>query len=256
MDETHIAALDENKAHKEDVGCVHKCCEYWSSTKHGSYRYRCYMETKDKSKTYTKAAGGRLSNKKASLYNLDFAGDLAGFVAAMKSVKKAPANSEDWWIGSEVKDGKRKPYWNQASYPFLQNTHHILPATSLHKGFDDDVKPLTWLLEAGYHLNDEHNTIILPKQQEWANTLNLPDHPHGHTDYNKNVKEIIKKIQRDIKKETKKHTLEKQDMAKMKDMLVDWEKRQFGVIVKYGEQCALEEYVNAINQCDMAKANK
>jgi len=110
------------------------------------------------------------------------------------------------------------------------------------------------------NLNDKDNMILLPCNQAYGIALKLPDHPYAHASYNADASDIVNQLKEAVNVGKKKHDITATNSKDFKDMLVNWQRRQYDKIVDHGEQIAAD-YVaglscptNQIDECPMADA--
>jgi hypothetical protein len=87
-----------------------------------------------------------------------------------------------------------------ASVPYGNQVHHVLNASSLHKGIDDVAKiwaAIRWtivdgLLEEKYSINHFENNLICPTRDYHCRQTGLPKHVGGHQKYSNAIKTRVK----------------------------------------------------------------
>lgn len=255
----HFKEMKKSRAHAKKSGavgggkgCVIKCVgSSWNKTevRHGAYRYNGYQEALGKDSD--SPAGGKFTDMKTKksmakkdLYNINFRSP-----RVVAELGTQPLKNKDWYIG----EGKN--YYRQAHTPCLQNSHHILPFTSLNKVLK--ARELKLLMAAEYNLNAGVNIIILPKELSWANALQLPDHPHGHTQYNDNCITVVTELKQDIMEGRAEDCMTADDAKGLKDDLEMWEENEFAVLVQHGRDMAAKNgEKNRVDGAPMATKRK
>jgi len=248
----HAAKLVPKESHKK--GCVTKHEAKFDDPKYPdcAYRPKGYDEIKKDS-------------KKNSLYQIDFTQQhnatrlpriYRELKIGFKKDKKGSYSYADdprdekkkkaWWIG----EGKN---YQIAYLPFNHNYHHILPFSAL-KGLN--YKELDIIQGSGYNLNEGINLIILPCLREYGYAIMLPSHPYDHRVYTAHVKQIIDQIKQDINDDDDDddHKVTKDNVGDFKSKTNKWEKKEFWVIVEYGQAQALKRQVADINKAPVTKA--
>lgn len=255
MSDKHFAKLSGAKSHQD--GCITKHEDGFVKGNTCSYRYNGWDEAK--SGTSNK---GRV---KKNYYNWDFrikanAVRLPRIVQEHKLGQKKSAKSlldrEDprsnlkaWWLDTGSN-------FQNAFTPYNHNHHHIMPWTCLKANLN--MTELGLVQAAKYNLNDKDNMILLPCNQAYGIALKLPDHPYAHASYNADASDIVNQLKSAVTIGKKKHDITKENSGDFKDMLVNWQKRQYDKIVDHGEQIA-DDFVNGltappnqINECPLA----
>lgn len=252
MSDGHIQKLKGADSHKK--GCVTKH-ELGFKDDRCSYRYNGYQEAR----TGTSLKG----RNKRKLYEVDFTRekDAARLPRVYREYKIGQKKTAANLLARENPKEKRDAWWfkgenfKNAFTPYNHNHHHILPWASLKSLSEME---LDLLQEGEYNLNDGDNMILLPCLFAFGVALKLPDHPHAHRTYNKDVKTIINKVKRAVSEGTEDHGITEENAGNFAQQLVDWQKRQFDKIVDHGEKVAedFEKGIilprNQINKCPMA----
>ncbi len=159
------------------------------------------------------------------LYQESKVGFKKGSKNSTQFAKDPTVEKEAWWFSDS--DNFKTAY-----IPYNHNYHHILPAVSLSALTTNEKKLLQ---SAGYNLNGPENMIILPMLWEYGVALKLPDHPGAHVKYNKAVKSIVDEIKIEVSTAEDGHSITSDNVGDIKSDLVDWQKRQFKELVKYGK---------------------
>ncbi|MGH0034602.1 MAG: AHH domain-containing protein [Myxococcota bacterium] len=252
-DNEHVAKLSDRDSH--DKGCVTKHVESMKDDP-CSYRKSGY----DESKTGTSQKG----RDKRAIYEVDFteAENAARLPrvyqehkigqkktsASLLDRKDPRADKEAWWFTDDEN-------FKNAFTPYNHNHHHIMPWASI-KHLDED--ELDIIQEGGYNLNDKDNMILLPCLLAYGIALQLPDHPYGHTGYNREVKQIVNRIKAAINIGREGHEITSDNTEDFRQALVDWQKEECDLIIDAGESIAADFLAgkpvpkNQVNKVPMA----
>lgn len=287
---THATAAAELDPAGQDVGtikpatrkgCVIKCCDDFSSgPHHGSYRRNGYYDILARHASVYRPARQPVVTRYRTLTRknpklTDRWGNSASAVTSAftmfpkaygatkpdaKHVNFGPVpgrHNHWWWL-----DPSNKNYRGATYYPFSHNYHHMLPWKSLFDAFGTEppdaagnaYPSLRMLQSAGYNLNEGINLIILPCTIIPSLILGLPMHPTNHPNYNARLSAMLNDLKAHAQSRQAArapHPIDQNNKDSVKETLENWEKRQFGEIVRHGGSSAAVASGPKINACKL-----
>jgi hypothetical protein len=241
----HIIEYEKQESHP--AGCVTKHVEPYLEGDPCSYRYNGYQEISSvswKKEVYEVDFTEPANAKRLPYFYFEYK---IGTNPKWADKQKTEAFEPNWrWSKNPVESKTAWTFSEDDNYktayvPYVHNFHHIMPDIALRKALAPD--ELLLLQQAKYNINGKKNLIILPSLEAYAYALKLPSHYSNHIPYNDRITEELDSFRSKVEKNSEvdkngKHKLSDENKEDYAKAIVNWQNREYKLILKYGKELA------------------
>ena len=127
-----------------------------------------------------------------------------------------------------------KSNFNKDSAPYKNQAHHIIPQQVFLNLFDEEEKEILKMIK--YDIDNGHNLIYLPEEDENCNFHLLPRHSGAHPDYSEAVEETAKDLSQQLQEYIDDEPCEKKDEIPqdVADQLYDIQDKLWDFLINAG----------------------